>query len=182
MLSGHLALPSAIRGSKSDRKKIAPGSKTTLAVTFDPKVHDTKRKTTRKVNLETNDPLNPVKKIKFNAFVYKENKAAGELPSFAYHSAQTLEGYRIATQIPEVLEVIPCYCGCGTQSKQRHLKDCFIKTDGAFDDHGSGSNPCDREAIDVKKWLDQRVPIKEIRARIDKKYRKYVAPTPTPTG
>jgi hypothetical protein len=106
---------------------------------------------------------------------------AEELPAFAYNSAQALEGYRIATQIPEVLEEMPCYCGCGKQLKHRYLKDCFLKEGGSgFDDHGSGCNLCDSEAIDVKKWRDEKIPLKEIRAKIDEKYRKYGVPTPTP--
>lgn len=166
--------------AKIDQNIIPPGQKATLEVTFDPLVHDTKGKTTRTVHLETNDPRYPVKDVKIRAFVKKEGQAAEELPSFAYNSAQTLEGYRIATQIPHVLEAMPCYCGCGLQSGHRHLKDCFIKPDGSFDDHGSGCSLCDREAIDVKKWLDQNVPIKEIRARIDEKYKKYGSATKTP--
>jgi hypothetical protein len=143
-------------------------------------VHDTKGKTTRTVHLQTNDPRYPVKDVKIRAFVKKEGQAAEELPSFAYNSAKTLDGYRIATQNPHVLEAMPCYCGCGIQSGHRHLKDCFIKPDGSFDDHGAGCVLCDREAIDVKKWLDQNVPIKEIRARIDEKYKKYGPATKTP--
>jgi hypothetical protein len=166
--------------AKIDQKIIPPGQKATLEVTFDPLAHDTKGKTTRTVHLETNDPKYPVKDVKIRAFVKKEGQAAEELPSFAYNSAKTLEGYRIATQIPHVLEAVPCYCGCGTQSGHRHLKDCFIKPDGSFDDHGSGCVLCDREAIDVKNWLDQNVPIKEIRARIDEKYKKYGPATKTP--
>lgn len=163
-----------------DKKKISPGDEATLTVTFDPIVHDTMGKTTRTVFLETNDPKSPVKKIRIRAFVKKEAKAAEELPSFAYNSAQTLEGYRIATKIPHVLELMPCYCGCGPQSGHRHLKDCFVKPDGSFDNHGAGCNLCDQEAIDVKKWLDQGLPIQEIRSRIEKKYEKYGQPTKTP--
>ncbi len=166
--------------AKIDKKIIPPGQKATLEVIFDPIVHDTKGKTTRTVHLETNDSRYPVKDVKIRAFVKKEGQAAKDLPSFAYNSAKTLDGYRIATQIPHVLEAMPCYCGCGVQSGHRHLKDCFIKPDGSFDDHGSGCVLCDREAIDVKKWLDQNVPIKEIRARIDEKYKKYGSATKTP--
>lgn len=166
--------------AKIDQNIIPPGQKATLEVTFDPIVHDTKGKTTRTVHLETNDPRYPVKDVKIRAFVKKEGQAAEELPSFAYNSAKTLDGYRIATQIPHILEAMPCYCGCGIQSGHRHLKDCFIKPDGSFDDHGAGCVLCDREAIDVKKWLDQNIPIKEIRARIDEKYKKYGPATKTP--
>jgi hypothetical protein len=166
--------------AKIDKERIRPGETATLEVTFDPIVHDTKGKTTRTVYLQTNDPKYPVKNVKIRAFVKKEGQAAEKLPSFAYNSAKTLDGYRIATQIPHVLEAIPCYCGCGTQSGHRHLKDCFIKPDGSYDDHGAGCVLCDREAIDVKNWLDQNVPIKEIRGRIDEKYKKYGPATKTP--
>jgi hypothetical protein len=163
-----------------EKNIIPPGKEAKLTVTFDPILHDTKGKTTRTVSIPSNDPKYPVKQIKIKAFVKKEGKAAEKLPSFAYNSAQTLEGYRIATKIPHVLELIPCYCGCGKQSGHRHLKDCFIKADGTFDEHGSGCDLCDREAIDVKKWFDQNVPIEEIRARIDEKYEKFGPPTKTP--
>ena len=163
-----------------DQNTIPPGKEALLTVTFDPALHNTRGKTTKTVSLETNDPLNPVKKIKIRAFVYSKRKVPEELPSFAYNSAQTLEGYRLAKQIPDVLEVIPCYCGCGTQSNHRHLKDCFIKPDGSFDEHGSGCDLCDREAIDVKKWLDQKLPIREIRSRIDEEYSRFGVATQTP--
>jgi hypothetical protein len=71
---------------------ILPGKEALLTVTFDPILHDTRGKTTKTVSLETNDPLNPVKKIKIRAFVYSKRKVPEELPSFAYNSAQTLEG------------------------------------------------------------------------------------------
>lgn len=36
-----------------------------------------------------------------------------EFPSYAYNSAQVLQAYETAVQIPEVLLLMPCYCGCG---------------------------------------------------------------------
>lgn len=180
LVIGRITTSCGCTTAKMDKNIIPPGKEAKLTVTFDPIVHDTKGKTTRTVSIPSNDPKYPVKQIKIKAFVKKEGKAAEKLPSFAYNSAQTLKGYRIATKIPHVLELIPCYCGCGKQSGHRHLKDCFIKVDGSFDDHGAGCDLCDREAIDVKKWLDQNVPIKEIRARIDEKYKKYGPATKTP--
>ena len=180
LVIGRITTSCGCTKAQIDQNTIPPGKEATLTVTFDPILHDTRGKTTKTVNLKTNDPLNPVKKIKIRAFVSKKRRAGEKLPSYAYNSAQTLEGYRLATQIPDVLEVIPCYCGCGTQSNHRHLKDCFIKPDGSFDEHGSGCNLCDREAIDVKNWLDQKLPIREIRARIDEKYRRYGVATQTP--
>ena len=51
------------------------------------------------------------------------------------------EAYQFALANPEVLEVIPCYCGCGAE--HRSVKDCFVREvhpDGTvvFDDMGFG--------------------------------------------
>ncbi|GEM_PF-1938968 len=161
-------------------KSIPPGGKATLTVRFDPELHDTEGRVTRTVSIESNDPLHPLVKIRLHAFIYKEKEAKANLPAFAYNSAETLQGYRIATQIPGVLEKIPCFCGCGKESQHRNLKDCFFRADGSFDEHGSGCNVCDREAIDVKKWLRKGLSMEEIRNRIEEKYRNYGDPTPTP--
>ncbi len=51
------------------------------------------------------------------------------------------EAYQFALANPEVLEVIPCYCGCGADHGS--VKDCFVREvrpDGSavFDDMGFG--------------------------------------------
>jgi hypothetical protein len=163
-----------------DKRTLDPGGQATLTVRFDPKKHNTIGKVGRTVTLKIDDPARPITTIRLWASVYKTKKAAGELPAFAYNSAQTLEGYRIATRIPKVLEAIPCYCGCGKLANHRYLKDCFLNGDGSFDSHGSGCNLCDNEAIDVQKWLDTGMALPEIRRRIDEKYSQFGTPTPTP--
>ena len=94
------------------------------------------------------------------------------LPSYAYTSAESLRGYRIALRIPDILEKIPCYCGCGEMEhlsvKHRNLRDCFIFDDGTFDDHASYCDVCLYIALDVDRW--QGLPVKEIRAKVDAKY------------
>lgn len=96
------------------------------------------------------------------------------LPSYAYTSAESLRGYRIALRIPDILEQIPCYCGCGEMEhlsvKHRNLRDCFIFDDGTFDDHASYCDVCLYIALDVDKWQGQGLSVKEIRAKVDAKY------------
>jgi hypothetical protein len=60
-----------------------------------------------------------------------------EFPSFVYNSAQVLQAYETAVQIPEVLPLMPCYCGCGEAHGHKNLKDCFFKEDGSLNDHGA---------------------------------------------
>lgn len=56
-----------------------------------------------------------------------ETIAAGELPSFAKQaSVKVQEAYRYAAGHPEVLQYIPCYCGCGNIG-HRHNGNCYVQ-------------------------------------------------------
>ena len=66
------------------------------------------------------------------------------LPDFAQDAPpQVQEAYRFAMAYPEVLEKIPCYCGCGGMDHQNNLH-CYVAEfapDGsvvAFDNHAFG--------------------------------------------
>jgi hypothetical protein len=41
------------------------------------------------------------------------------------------EAYKVASEIPDVLAGVACYCGCDKSQGHRHLLDCFV------DDHGA---------------------------------------------
>ncbi len=115
-----------------------------------------------------------------------QEPGAENLPDFAYASQDSLRAYMVALRIPEVLEKIPCYCGCVSMEhlgvSHKHLRDCFIFDDGTFDDHASYCDICIYEALDVDRWYKEGVPVREIRTRIDAKYGggKYGPPTKTP--
>lgn len=101
-------------------------------------------------------------------------------PEYVYTDKRTLETYTIATQIPEVLEKIPCYCSCGDIG-HKSVKNCFVNEYGDFDSHGANCDLCMREVLDVDMWYKQGVPLREIRSRIDEKYgRDYGRGTDTP--
>ncbi|MFZ3059524.1 MAG: PCYCGC motif-containing (lipo)protein [Candidatus Methanoperedens sp.] len=76
-------------------------------------------------------------------------KTAGKLPEYVYTNAMTLSAYRYATEHPEVLEQLPCYCGCGQHGSEtsngkphRFLRDCFINDKGQYDSHASTCDVC----------------------------------------
>lgn len=102
-----------------------------------------------------------------------------ELPSFTFVSARTAEAYRIALTVPEVLEKVPCTCGCN-RIGHKSDKDCFINPEGGFSDHASHCNICVDIAFDAFRWYRDGYSNKQIRKGIDAKYLKFGEPTPTP--
>ncbi len=101
-------------------------------------------------------------------------------PTFVYDSALSLKAYRLATQMPEMLTKLPCYCDCGRASGHKSLRDCFFKADGSYNDHASACEVCDLEMVDAAQWAKEGKPIQQIRALIDAKYAPYGNPTDTP--
>lgn len=64
------------------------------------------------------------------------------LPDFVTQSPKKVqETYVLAGEYPEVLESVPCYCGCGAESGHESNLDCFVAgMDGStvteWDQHG----------------------------------------------
>ncbi|MCK5659977.1 MAG: hypothetical protein KAH86_01360 [Methanosarcinales archaeon] len=102
------------------------------------------------------------------------------LPSYAYGNPLVLKAYTYTTQYPELIDLYPCYCGCYEHSGHESLKNCYITQDGQFTDHAAYCDICVGEVIMIKKLYDDGVPLQEIREKVDKEYRKYSPPTPTP--
>lgn len=75
-----------------------------------------------------------------------------KLPSYAYTNALTLKAYTFATEHPEALEQIPCYCNCGMMG-HRFLRDCFIHDDGTYEEHASFCDICVGETLKVQNYL-----------------------------
>lgn len=72
-----------------------------------------------------------------------------EFPSYVYNSDRVLQAYEAAVRMPEVLQFVPCYCGCGEAQGHQNLKACFFKTDGSLSDHGAFCEICDMEVADI---------------------------------
>ena len=105
------------------------------------------------------------------------------LPSFAYNSRESTEGYRFAVDNQDLISQIPCYCGCSnlsTGQNHKSLQNCYINDDGSFTDHASTCDICNKIALDVKAWKEQGSTVKSIRERVDAKYNEYGEPTDTP--
>src|SRR5574337_274032 len=46
-------------------------------------------------------------------------------PSPALFTGKLAETYRIAKEVPELLEQMPCYCGCGRMAGHQNNLDCY---------------------------------------------------------
>jgi len=92
-------------------------------------------------------------------------------------SGRTKEAYQFAAERPDILEFLPCFCGCVT-SGHKSNKDCFIKKMGqkgqvVYDQHGLFCGACVDVAMGAKEMLAQGKSLKEIREAIDAKYKDY---------
>ncbi len=94
--------------------------------------------------------------------------------------------YEFAARHPEVLQYMPCYCGC-ERLGHRGNHDCFVKSRAAngtitqWDEHGIGCAVCLGVGRDAMTLFNGGAKPAQIRAAIDKKYGSfYTSSTPTP--
>lgn len=116
------------------------------------------------------------------------NPAAGIWPAWlASVPSQTKQAYLYAAQNHEVMQYIPCYCGCGSASHNGGHQDnerCYIQARGAdgwmiLEPHATTCGTCVGITLDTKSWLVSGVSLKEVRSRIDKKWAAAGPSTPT---
>lgn len=119
--------------------------------------------------------------------IQEETKGISEIPHFLKDKPENMQSiYTAAAKNKELLENIPCYCGCGESANHKNNYDCFVfenKASGAivWDDHGTKCGVC--LEIAAQSILDYQAgkSIKEIRSEIDEMYKDgYAKPTPTP--
>lgn len=108
------------------------------------------------------------------------------LPNFLKSQPQDIQlTYKLAGQATDVLQWIPCYCGCGESAGHKSNLNCFIaetRKDGSvvWDDHGTRCDVCVEIALTSVQLHKDGKSLKEIRKVIDTKYKEgYAAPTPT---
>jgi hypothetical protein len=92
--------------------------------------------------------------------------------------------YEFAARHPEVLQFVPCYCGC-EQLGHGANHDCFVKSRDAqgrvqWNDHGTHCAVCIDVARDAMMMSNSGVAPAQIRAAIDQKW-GAIAQTQTPT-
>ena len=95
------------------------------------------------------------------------SEAAGVLSPSLFTDEKTRAAYQTAKDIPEVLEQLPCFCGCMSSFGHKNNLFCFK------DQHGSGCNLCQDIALDARKLHDQGMSIAQIRENIKSKYSRY---------
>jgi hypothetical protein len=93
--------------------------------------------------------------------------------------------YEFAARHPEVLQHVPCYCGCERVGHNGN-HDCFVKTRmpngtvSEWDTHGIGCAICIDVARDAMSLFNSGSSVQQIRAAIDRKYASHF-PSSTPT-
>ena len=92
------------------------------------------------------------------------SKSDGVLSPTLFDDAKTRAAYQTAKDIPEVLEQLPCFCGCMSHFGHKNNLFCFK------DQHGSGCDLCQDIALDARKMHDQGMSIAQIQDQIKAKY------------
>jgi len=99
--------------------------------------------------------------------------------------AEVQQVYEFAARHPEVLQYMPCYCGCERLGHTAN-HSCFVKSRAAdgrvteWDSHGLGCGVCLAVGRDAMTLFNSGAKPIAIRAAIDKKYGPSSMPTPRP--
>ena len=84
--------------------------------------------------------------------------------------ARTQEAYAFAVQHADVLQWMPCYCGCTGMGHRSNL-DCFVRRHDAagigFEEHASVCDVCVKTALMAKTMQAQGRSLLQIRQAID---------------
>lgn len=118
-----------------------------------------------------------------------DNGPLPELPRVSFEPPRPMpyikQVYEFAARHPEVLQYVPCYCGCERVGHTAN-HSCFIKSRAAngrvteWDSHGIGCAICMDVAHDAMTLFNAGQSPAAIRAAIDKKYGSHF-PSSTPT-
>lgn len=93
--------------------------------------------------------------------------------------------YEFAARHPEVLQYMPCYCGCERVGHGGN-HDCFVRSRDAngrvqWDPHGAECTVCVDVARDAMLMFNSGASVTQIRAAIDQKWGlRFPSQTPTP--
>lgn len=92
-------------------------------------------------------------------------------PDYVRGNPQTEEAYEYALYHPNVIEWMPCYCGCVGMGHRSNL-DCYLKPDmlngrTQFEEHASYCDVCVKTTLLAKQMISQGKTLREIRAAVD---------------
>lgn len=142
---------------------------------------------------ESNEVSTPLKEEEHSSHtssksgdIREETTSVDVLPEFLNDKPEEMQNvYTAVAKNKELLENIPCYCGCGESVGHKNNYDCFIyenKENGkvVWDDHGTKCGVCLEIAAQSIAEYSEGKSVKEIRKTIDEKYKEgYAKPTPT---
>jgi hypothetical protein len=85
--------------------------------------------------------------------------------------------YQFALANPDVMQNIPCYCGCGAMGHTSNYS-CYISGQDAsgkvtFDSHALGCSICVDITQDAMRLLKEGKTVPEIKSYIDQTYSQY---------
>ncbi|MCP3031769.1 PCYCGC domain-containing protein [Halobacillus sp. A1] len=122
-----------------------------------------------------------------NGDIREETSSLDVQPAFLEEKPEEVQDiYFAVSKNKDLLEQMPCYCGCGETAGHRDNYDCFISEnheDGSlvWDDHGTKCGVCLEIAAQAIVDHQDGKSVEDIREDIDEKYEKgYADPTPTP--
>jgi len=98
-----------------------------------------------------------------------------DMPSEVRSAPTTVqESYQFAFANPEILEQVPCYCGCGAMGHTSNYS-CYAEgTDASgetiFDGHALGCTICVDITQDTMRLLKQDKSIADIQVYVDQRY------------
>jgi hypothetical protein len=86
----------------------------------------------------------------------------------------TQEAYAFAVARPDIVQWMPCYCGCAAIEHRSNL-DCFLKpraSGGAitFEEHASYCDVCVKTALTAKQMLAQGATLTQMRQAVDSQF------------
>jgi hypothetical protein len=99
------------------------------------------------------------------------------MPQEVQHAPQGVqESYQFALANPEILQRLPCYCGCGGMGHTSNYS-CYASSlpggEVQFDGHALGCSICVDITLDAMRMLKEGRALAEIRTYVDVEYSKY---------
>jgi len=87
------------------------------------------------------------------------------------------QAYRFAAANPDVMQRIPCYCGCGPIGHKSNYSCYVSRVDDQgriiYDTHALGCSICVDITQDTMRLLKEGKSVQEIKAYVDRTYSKY---------
>ena len=94
-------------------------------------------------------------------------------PDFTGTSARTEEAYHYAFDHPQVVQWMPCYCGCGAMGHRSNL-DCYFepRSDGSitFEEHASYCDVCVNITLRAEQLVASGASLASVRSAIDAEF------------